>query len=88
MFIILEVRVKLDLLFVCYNHMEEDIKNSILILALNNLIEDIDYSLEEEPEYNTEYYIFIRQSAEILLNEFGNKLSDKEPVTPRPKWNQ
>lgn len=63
--------------------MDEDIKNSIIILSLENLILDYESALEiiKIPE-DREYIQFIIDSAKIILHE------SKKPNTriSRPKW--
>ena len=71
--------------FFVYTPMDEDIKNSILILALENLILDYESALEIiENSEDKEYIQFIIYSAKILLSGFV------KPSTQisRPKWNQ
>lgn len=66
---------------------QEDIKNSIIILALDNLIKDCEYSLEENinnPE--NEYIQFISDSSKIILKEYSEKLNKEPKVISRPKW--
>lgn len=65
--------------------MDEDIKNSIIILSLNNLI--IDYSTALEIIENTqdkEYIQFIVDSAKIILSQ----MEKPDTTISRPKWNQ
>lgn len=65
--------------------MDEDIKNSIIILSLNNLI--IDYTTALEIIENTqdkEYIQFIVDSAKIILSQ----IEKPDTTISRPKWNQ
>lgn len=65
--------------------MDEDIKNSIIILSLNNLI--IDYTTALEIIENTqdkEYIQFIVDSAKIILSQ----IEKPNTTISRPKWNQ
>lgn len=63
--------------------MDEDIKNSIIILSLENLILDYESVLEiiKIPE-DREYIQFIIDSAKIILHE--SKIPDT--IISRPKW--
>lgn len=67
-----------------YNYMDEDIKNSIIILSLENLIIDYESALEviEITPEDREYIQFIIDSAKLILNE-ANKPST---TISRPKW--
>lgn len=64
--------------------MDEDIKNSIIILSLENLIIDYESALEviEITPEDREYIQFIIDSAKLILTE-----ADKPSTTiSRPKW--
>lgn len=65
-------------------YMDEDIKNSIIILSLENLIIDYESALEviEITPEDREYIQFIIDSAKLILTE-----ADKPSTTiSRPKW--
>ena len=66
--------------------MDEDIKNSIIILALENLIIDYESALEIiENTQDKEYIQFIIDNAKITLSEFGIQIKTE---ISRPKWNR
>lgn len=65
--------------------MDEDIKNSIIILSLHNLIIDYTTALEIiENNQNKEYIQFIVDSAKIILSQ----MEKPDTTISRPKWNQ
>lgn len=67
--------------------MDEDLKNSIIILALDNLISSYLIALEDsETTQNSddvETMQNIIQGASEILEEYQQKLT-----TPRPQWNK
>ena len=66
--------------------MDEDIKNSIIILALENLIIDYESALEIiENTQDKEYIQFIIDNAKIALIESNVKINTE---ISRPKWNR
>ena len=66
--------------------MDEDIKNSIIILALENLIIDYESALEIiEDTQDKEYIQFIIDTAKLALIESGIQINTK---ISRPKWNK
>ena len=66
--------------------MNEDIKNSIIILALNNLLIDYESALEIiENTQDKEYIQFIIDNAKITLMGFGIQINTE---ISRPKWNR
>lgn len=72
--------------------MNEDIKNSIIILALNNLLIDYESALEitknnQNSEVEPEYIQFIIDTAKLVLMEFDSKL-DSDNTISRPIWNK
>lgn len=72
--------------------MNEDIKNSIIILALNNLLIDYESALEitknnQNSEVEPEYIQFIIDTAKLVLMEFDSKL-DSDHTISRPIWNK
>ena len=72
--------------------MNEDIKNSIIILALNNLLIDYESALEitrnnQNSEVEPEYIQFIIDTAKLILMEFEGKF-DSDHTISRPIWNK
>lgn len=68
--------------------MDENIKNSIVILALDNLILDYESALEIiEDSQDKQYIQFIVDSAKLILGEMGNEVNIDTKIS-RPKWNQ
>jgi hypothetical protein len=72
--------------------MNEDIKNSIIILALNNLLIDYESALEitrnnQNSEVEPEYIQFIIDTAKLVLMEFEDKF-DSDHTISRPIWNK
>lgn len=66
--------------------MDEDIKNSIIILALENLIIDYESALEIiENTQDKEYIQFIIDNAKIALIESNVQINTE---ISRPKWNR
>lgn len=66
--------------------MDEDIKNSIIILALENLIIDYESALEIiENTQDKEYIQFIIDNAKIALIESNIQINTE---ISRPKWNR
>ena len=66
--------------------MDEDIKNSIIILALENLIIDYESALEIiENTQDREYIQFIIDNAKIALIESNVQINTE---ISRPKWNR
>lgn len=67
--------------------MEEDIKNNIIILALDNLVKDYSIALDDsESALNNEdreAMQFIVDSAALILGEYANKV-----IHPKPEWNK
>lgn len=67
--------------------MKEDIKNSIIILALDNLIKDYSIALEDKEialnNEDKEAAQFIIDSAALILGEYADKVKNQ-----KPKWNQ
>lgn len=67
--------------------MKEDIKNSIIILALDNLIKDYSIALEDKEialnNEDKEAAQFIIDSASLILGEYADKVKNQ-----KPKWNQ
>ena len=67
--------------------MKEDIKNSIIILALDNLIKDYSIALEDKEialnNEDKEAAQFIIDSAALILGEYADKAKNQ-----KPKWNQ
>lgn len=63
--------------------MENDLKKSILILALSNLIDTYNILLEDKeyPEKDKEYLSYIIEKAGELLISYNPNLE-----TPRPTW--
>ena len=65
--------------------MDEDIKNSIIILSLHNLLIDYTTALEIiENNQNKEYIQFIVDSAKIILSQ----MEKPDTTISRPKWNK
>ena len=63
----------------------DDIKKSIIIIALDNLIGECNDSLEEADEDQKEYLQFIIDSSKLILQEIG--LEVQIPTTiKRPSW--
>lgn len=71
----------------CYMPMKEDIKNNIIILALDNLVRNYSIALDDsESTLNNEdkeAIQFIVDSAALLLGEYANKV-----IHPKPEWNK
>ena len=69
--------------------MDKDIKNSIIIIALNNLIEDCKNSLEtNKTSEEIDYLNFLMNSSIIIIQDIGKaQEEDKEHKIERPKWN-
>lgn len=66
----------------------EELKNSIIILALDNLATIYEYALEDTqnmPEDEIEYTQFIIGYARDLIQQMGGTLSTPHNI-PRPKW--
>ena len=67
--------------------MKEDIKNSIIILGLDNLIKDYSIALEDKEialnNEDKEAAQFIIDSAALILGEYADKAKNQ-----KPKWNQ
>lgn len=67
--------------------MEEDLKNNIIILALNNLVESYNLLLEDKEntleQDDRDLMQFIVESCHIILSEYSDKL-----INPKPEWNQ
>lgn len=67
--------------------MKEDIKNNIIILALDNLVKDYSIALEDSGttlnNEDREAIQFIVDSAALLLGEYANKV-----IHPKPEWNK
>lgn len=74
------------------NPTQEDIKNSVIIIALDNLTCLCDQFLElnEIDTQQKEYYSLLRDISQSILIEMRNKLSGTSMDNPikRPKWNQ
>lgn len=67
-------------------YMGEDIKNSVIILALDNLISSFSIALESKeitPE-DKEFMEFSIESARIILQEFNDKLQPNQ----KPQWDR
>ena len=65
----------------------DDLKNSIIILALDNLVSLYEYTLEsvkDLPKEDIEYFGFIINYSRDLMKQMGQNLDNS--VTPRPKW--
>lgn len=65
----------------------EDLKNSIIILALDNLASIYELALEDTqnmPEDEIEYLKFIVGYTRDLIQQMGGKI-DNQPIA-RPKW--
>lgn len=66
----------------------EDLKNSIIILALDNLASIYEYALEDAknmPEDEVEYTKFIIGYSRDLIQQMGGNISGPHDI-PRPKW--
>ena len=67
--------------------MKEDIKNNIIILALDNLVKDYSIALEDKESTlnneDKEAIQFIVDSAALLLGEYA-----KQVIHPNPEWNK
>lgn len=67
--------------------MKEDIKNNIIILALDNLIKDYSIALDDSEstlnKEDIEAMQFIVDSAALILGEYANKV-----IHPKPEWNK
>lgn len=66
----------------------EDLKNSIIILALDNLASIYEYALEDAknmPEDEIEYTKFIIGYSRDLIQQMGGTISTPHDI-PRPKW--
>lgn len=67
--------------------MTEDIKNNIIILALDNLIQSYSIMLEEKEtdlnETDVEYAHYIVDTAALILLEYSDKVKNQ-----KPQWNQ
>lgn len=65
----------------------EDLKNSIVILALDNLASIYEIALEDTqnmPKDEVEYLQFIIGYSRSLIQQIGESISNK-PI-PRPQW--
>ena len=68
----------------------EDIKNSLIILALDNLISSINETLEDNPEIPEEHLLYL-SSLKVLTNQVLNTLNIESVINSkirRPQWNQ
>lgn len=66
----------------------EDLKNSIIILALDNLASIYEYALEDAknmPEEEIEYTKFIIGYSRDLIQQMGGTISTPHNIQ-RPKW--
>ena len=66
----------------------EDLKNSIIILALDNLASIYEYALEDAknmPEDEVEYILLIIGYSRDLIQQMGGNISGPHDI-PRPKW--
>lgn len=67
--------------------MKEDIKNNIIILALDNLVKDYSIALDDSEstlnKEDREAMQFIVDSAALILGEYANKV-----IHPKPEWNK
>lgn len=65
----------------------DDLKNSIIILALDNLVSLYEYTLEsvkDLPKEDIEYFGFIIDYSRDLMKQMGQNLDNH--ITPRPEW--
>lgn len=73
--------------FSCYIPMKEDIKNNIIILALDNLVKDYSIALDDSEstlnKEDREAMQFIVDSAAMILGEYAHKV-----IHPKPEWNK
>lgn len=71
----------------CFIRMNEDIRNNIIVLALDNLIKSYSIALEEKEttlnEEDKEYAHYIVDSAALILGEYANKVNNQ-----KPQWNK
>lgn len=67
--------------------MNEDIKNNIIIIALDNLVKNYSIALEEAGttlnNEDKETIQFIVDSAALILGEYSSKV-----INPKPEWNK
>ena len=66
----------------------EDLKNSIIILALDNLASTYEFALEDTknmPEEDVEYIQFIIGYSRDLIQQMGGTISSPHNIQ-RPKW--
>ena len=63
----------------------DDIKKSIIIIALDNLIGECNDSLEEADEDQKEYLQFIIDSSKLILQEIGLEVQILTTIK-RPSW--
>ena len=66
----------------------EDLKNSIIILALDNLASTYEFALEDTqnmPEEEVEYLQFIIGYSRDLVQQMGGTISSHHNIQ-RPKW--
>lgn len=66
----------------------EELKNSIIILALDNLASTYEIALEDTqdmPNEEKEYLEFLIEYSRDLIQHLGGNISNK-PIS-RPKWN-
>lgn len=66
----------------------DDLKNSIVILALDNLASTYEIALEDAknmPEDEIEYLQFIIGYSRDLIQQMGGSISSNQPIS-RPQW--
>ena len=64
--------------------MSDEIQRNTIIIALDNLISDISFSLEDKDNPDREYLEFLLTSAASILKE----MADSDPKIPlsKPQW--
>ncbi len=67
--------------------MSEEVKNNIIILALDNLIQSYSIALENNEttldETDKEYLHYVVDSAALILGEYANLVNNQ-----KPQWNK
>lgn len=61
---------------------EEDIKKSVIILALDNLLRELEVILELPLETeDKEFYAYIKEAATKLIEEYGNNIPKENRIS-------
>lgn len=69
-------------------HQESNIKDSVIVLALNTLIEVNNIALETTKDtQEIEYLTFLNDTARIILKELNPKIPNNTSIG-KPKWTQ